>query len=354
MEFNFRINIPKPKPIRMPVIKLPPPLKVPPIKELAKKIPNLSKPLTIPQIELPIKIDIVLPGLPPLHIDTPVINIPPLKIPPIPPIPKPEIDMPALKQALGIIAGVISMHPIGKGIVMGVTGIADAASGGKASDFINNGNKVNGTLAMLPAGLLAQQIANDATKGKSGNTLSRSVPDPKKMVMDTAINVGKQSITNPSNTLSALKDAGKSNIQIIKSNETIKLINKEIVKPTVATVVKPIIASIIQPTIATVVKPTLQALQPTIGNVKPSIVSILKEPIKAVDKVKSTLSNTVSAVIPVRKLPPPTPLVAETKSTLQKITPVKKKDDGDDDDDDGDYILPISLGLAGLALILLL
>ena len=176
------------------------------------------------------------------------------------------------------------------------------------------------------------------------------------MVMDTAINVGKQSITNPSNTLSALKDAGKSNIQIIKSNETIKLINKEVVKPTVATVVKPIIASIIQPTIATVVKPTLQALQPTIGNLKPSIVSILKEPIKAVDKVKSTLSNTVSAVIPVGKLPPPTPLVAETKSTLQKITPVKKKDDGDDDDDDddGDYILPISLGLAGLALILLL
>ena len=354
MGFNFRINIPKPKPIRMPVIKLPPPLKIPPLKELVKQIPIISKPLTIPPIKLPIKIDIVLPGLPPLHVNTSVINIPPLKLPPIPPIPKPEIDMPALKQAVGIIAGVISMHPIGKGIVMGVTGIADAASGGKASDFINNGNKVNGTLAMLPGGLLAQQIANDATKGKSGNTLSRYVPDPKKMVMDTAINVGKQSITNPSNTLSALKDAGKSNIQIIKSNETIKLINKEIVKPTVATVVKPIIATIIQPAIATVVKPTLQALQPTIANAKPSIVSILKEPNKAVDKVKSTLSNTVSAVIPVGKLPPPAPVVAETKSTLQKITPVKKKDDGDDDDDDGDYILPISLGLAGLALILLL
>ena len=91
--------------------------------------------------------------------------------------------MKALKESLGIIAGVISVNPVGKLVVMGVMGIADASTGGKASDFINDGHKMNTTLSLLPAGMLMQQIANDASDGKSGDALTKYIPDPKKMII---------------------------------------------------------------------------------------------------------------------------------------------------------------------------
>jgi hypothetical protein len=75
--------------------------------------------------------------------------------------------------------------------------IADVASKGKAGEFINNGNKVNGTLAMLPGGLLFQQIANDASHSESGDTLNKFVPDPKKMITNDGIAIAKTLATDP-------------------------------------------------------------------------------------------------------------------------------------------------------------
>ena len=80
--------------------------------------------------------------------------------------------MPGLRIATGIILGIVNITPLGRVASSLIMGVADASSHGKASDFANNGHQVNGTLAMLPGGVLAQQVANDASNGKSGNTLS--------------------------------------------------------------------------------------------------------------------------------------------------------------------------------------
>jgi hypothetical protein len=98
-------------------------------------------------------------------------------------IPKPKIDMKALQTATGLIAGVASLTPQGKALLMVSTTIADKATGGKATAYLNNGHSTNGTLSMLPGGFLAQQVLNDASGGKSGNALAKYVPDPKKMVI---------------------------------------------------------------------------------------------------------------------------------------------------------------------------
>jgi len=101
-------------------------------------------------------------------------------------IPKPKIDMKALQTATGIIAGVVALTPVGKALLMVSTTIADKATHGKATAYLNNGHATNGTLSMLPGGFLAQTIANDASGGKSGDALAKYVPDPKKMVIHEA------------------------------------------------------------------------------------------------------------------------------------------------------------------------
>ena len=114
--------------------------------------------------------------------------------------------MPALRIATGIILGVVNLTPMGRLLSTGVMGVADAASHGKASEFANNGHQVNGTLSMLPGGMLAQQVANDASNGKSGDTLSKYVPDPKKMVIHDVVKIGETVVTHPKSTLGVIHD----------------------------------------------------------------------------------------------------------------------------------------------------
>ena len=154
MGFNFpRINIPAPKPIHISPIRLPPP--------------------------------------------PPTIRVPTIRLPLLPP---PKIDEHALRKSLGVIAGVISLNPIGKVLVMGTMGIADAITGGKGSDYVNDGHKVNSTLSMLPGGMLLQQFANDIDP-RSGEALNKYIPDPKKMIINDAIKIGVGVAKNPTNTL---------------------------------------------------------------------------------------------------------------------------------------------------------
>jgi hypothetical protein len=124
MGLNLKINIPPiklPPPIRIPPpppIKLPAPIHIPPLKELVKQVPLIGKPLTIPPIKVPVKIDINIAGLPPVHIKDPVIKVPALQIPKPLPVPKPKIDMAAVKMATGLVVGILETIPITKPFVM--------------------------------------------------------------------------------------------------------------------------------------------------------------------------------------------------------------------------------------------
>jgi hypothetical protein len=362
--FSFpKINIPPirlPPPVRLPEIKpialklpslppihlptaippikvqpLPPPLKIPPIKDLVKQIPLLGKPLTIPPISLPIKIDINIAGLPPVHIKDPVIKIPPLKLPPPPPpLPKPKLDMAALKMATGLIVGVLETIPLTKPFVMAGMAIADTASKGKASEFINNGNKVNGTFSMLPGGLLVQQIANDASHGKSGDTLNKYVPDPKKMIVGDATAIAKTLATDPKNTLNTVT----SNVNTIKNNELVKVVAKPTIMEIgkVISLPKPHVVSIpslvkkvsepVKPTIMEIAKvislpkshlvsipPVVQAISSTLAPVKPAVVL-------APIPIKSTLAPVAATIPPsVIPVPVPVPTIASVVPTVPSV-----------------------------------
>jgi hypothetical protein len=313
------IHLPTAIKINIPPIKvqpLPPPLKIPPLKELIKQVPLIGKPLTIPPLKIPIKIDINIPGLPKVSIKDPVIKVPPLKLPPPPPpLPKPKIDMNALKMATGLIVGVLETIPITKPFVMAGMAIADVASKGKAGEFINNGNKVNGTLGMLPGGLLIQQIANDASHGKSGDTLNKFVPDPKKMITNDGIAIAKTLSTDPKNTLNTVKSVATSNVNSIKNNELVKVI----AKPTIMEIAKvislpkpPVIVAIpsLVKAVAPPVKPTIIEIAKTISLPKPPVM-VLPPVVQA---IKSTLAPAKTAVV---SAPIPIPI----KSTLAPVVP---------------------------------
>ena len=326
MGLNFKINIPPlrlPAPIRIP--PLPPiklqPLHIPPIKEVIKQIPLISKPLTIAPIKVPVKIDINIAGLPPVHIRDPVIKVPPLQIPKPPTVPKPVIDYNALKMATGLIVGVLETIPITKPFVMAGMAIADTASKGKASEFINNGNKVNGTFAMLPGGLLVQQIANDASHGKSGDTLNKYVPDPKKMITSDGIAIGKTLATDPKNTLNTVKSVATSNVNTIKNNELVKVV----AKPTIIEIAK--VISLPKQTIVSVpslVKKIEAPIKPTIMEIA-KVVSLPK-PAVVLPPVVQAIKSTLAPVVPVLVKSTLAPVVpVPVKSTLAPVVPVPVK-----------------------------
>lgn len=139
-------------------------------------------------------------------------NFHPMHIPSIRPLPKPRIDMDALQKAVGIIGGVIALSPIGKLVETGIITVADIASNGKASKFINNGHEVNRTLNFVPGGMLAQQLSNDVSNGRSGSTLDKFLPDPMKMLIKNTVKIGETIVLHPSQTLNVGKDIGISNV----------------------------------------------------------------------------------------------------------------------------------------------
>ena len=76
-------------------------------------------------------------------------------------------------------------------IVLGITTVADLASKGKSSAYLNNGQKSNSTLNFIPGGDLVQKILNDSTKGKSGVLITTYTPDIKKMAIQE---IGKKKL----------------------------------------------------------------------------------------------------------------------------------------------------------------
>ena len=103
----------------------------------------------------------------------------PLKTIYIPP-PKP-INKQDLRTSIGYIHDIISIIPPLKLLTIGITSVADLATNGKATDYLDDNKKVN---HFLPGGGLIQRIANDSSNGKSGQFIDRYTIDNKKLFVN--------------------------------------------------------------------------------------------------------------------------------------------------------------------------
>ena len=120
-------------------------------------------------------------SFPPVPIKIKDVTLPLKKIY-IPP-PKP-INKKDLRTSIGYIHDIISIIPPLKLLTIGITSIADLATNGKATNYLDNDKKVNHTIDFLPSGGLMQRIANDASNGKSGEFIDRYTVDNKKIFVN--------------------------------------------------------------------------------------------------------------------------------------------------------------------------
>ena len=321
----------------------PPPIRIAPI-HIPAPPPIRIAPIHIAPIQMPKPALIRLPAMKP-------ISLPPMpRLPPPPPpihidIPKPKIDMAALQKFTGALAGAVAVTPMGKVMMMGITTVADAATHGAASNYLNSGMQVNSTLGMLPGGVLAQRLANDASNGKSGDALAKFVPDPVHLVIHDAKAVAVALVTNPASTLSVVKAAAQDNraaLLTVGSNDIRASVPvSSIVVPAalsrnVSVVARPSLltlvaaatmpASTITTTAKSVAKPALfvmaaveVAVPPVIHTTLSSALSPLKAGEAPVAALASTLSLDVKAAVV--KLPGVTtlsivPLAASTLSSI--------------------------------------
>ena len=131
---------------------------------------------------------------------TPSIKIKDVTIPPkkiyIPP-PKP-INKKDLRTSISYIHDIVSIIPPLKLLTIGITGIADLSTNGKATEYLdNNKRKYNHTLDLIPGGSLIQRISNDTSGGKSGSFINRYTVDNKKIFVDNITNLAtKKSISS--------------------------------------------------------------------------------------------------------------------------------------------------------------
>ena len=99
-------------------------------------------------------------------------------------IPPPNINKQDLRTSIGYIHDVISIIPPFKLLTIGITSIADLATNGKATNYLDDNKKVNHTIDFLPGGGLMQRIANDSSNGKSGQFIDRYTIDNKKIFVN--------------------------------------------------------------------------------------------------------------------------------------------------------------------------
>lgn len=181
-------------------------------------------------------------------------------------IPKPKIDMKALQTASGVIAGIVSLTPMGKALVAVSVGIADSQTHGAGSNYLNNGHKSNGTLSLLPGGMLLQTIANESSGGKSGEALTQYVPDPKKSAI--------QAITNRVEQKNIVPVRPPISINAIMSQEKRSTLT-EFTSPIITVIPKPnIFHNVIAPTL-----PVAPVLQSALHRIAPHQKTVLADTI---------------------------------------------------------------------------
>jgi hypothetical protein len=180
-----------------------------------------------------------------------------------------------LQKATQITAGIVSLTPAGKALVMATTVIANKATNSNAASSYLGTDKNNSTLSMLPGGMLAQQILKVADPSLS-DKLNSTLPDPKKMVIGDAKRLTTAAIKNPSSLSSVAHAVASDNKKQITTNPMVSLVNRQLVKPT-ATLFNPAIRGIVaKPSLfMSVAKPIVNMQRSTISNVViPKITSL--------------------------------------------------------------------------------
>jgi hypothetical protein len=172
-----------------------------------------------------------------------------------------------LQKATQITAGIVSLTPVGKALVVASTVIANKATNSNAASSYLGTDKNNSTLSMLPGGMLAQQILKVADPSLS-DKLNSTLPDPKKMVVGDAKRLTTAAIKNPSSLSSVAHAVVSDNKKQITTNPMVSLVNKQLVKPT-ATLFNPAIRGIVaKPSLfMSVAKPIVNMQRSTISNV---------------------------------------------------------------------------------------
>jgi len=124
---------------------------------------------------------------------------------------------PPIQDAVKILAGVVALTPIGKGLLIATTKIADAATHSNAADQYLGLDKDNSTLSMLPGGLLAQQVLQVADPSLA-NKINSTIPDPKKMAINDAKTLAMTAATNPSQLKTVAKQVAYDNGNKLNGN----------------------------------------------------------------------------------------------------------------------------------------
>jgi hypothetical protein len=207
-------------------------------------------------------------------------------------IPKPVVDMHALQQATGIIAGIVSLTPVGKAVVAVSTAIADKATGGKATAYLTDGHGANSTLSMLPGGNLIQGIVRTVNPN-AADTLNKMVPDPKKMLIHDVVQIGSTVASHPSVPLFGAAEKKKMMIlarsgvnTVIKNASDARALAQLVGVKDVSTLPRSTIGSTIGKRVIT--------------GIKPSMAMIVQA--KIAPSVSSTLNNVMQhSVAPVAK-----------------------------------------------------
>ena len=251
----------------------------------------------------------------------------------------------ATKIGLGVVELGLSVVPGGAAANKAIN-LSLAAGNGKSGGQVNAWTGIgdtNSTLNMVPGGLLAQNIASVATKGQSNSTLSKFVPDPKRMIMNGGKSVGTTLLTHPSQTVNTIKSVATSNVATLNAIPVVHTLGQSaqtIVNPMIQSA-KPSIQSLIAPStiggtlaINNMSKSNIRdRLPPTpigglwmnrgSGQFVPNIPSTLTAPIKAtVAPMVTVLSHTLEKkeTTPTISAPEEKPTVLE--AFVEVVTPM--------------------------------
>lgn len=105
-------------------------------------------------------------------------------------------DAPLFRTSISTINSTLNVYPPFKLLSGATIAIADASTGGKASQYLADGRPVNSTLSLVPGGELAQLISNRSTHNQSGKTLTQDKnSDPKGNLMNIINGKKTQSTT---------------------------------------------------------------------------------------------------------------------------------------------------------------
>ena len=95
-----------------------------------------------------------------------------------------NIDKSALQKSVGYIYSGLQTIPVVGMAFTGLNMAVDLGTSGSMTNYLNDGQAVNGTISFLPGMNLAQKILNDSSGGASGDFLTSNFLDPKKDIMN--------------------------------------------------------------------------------------------------------------------------------------------------------------------------